>query len=130
MAVTEKLSRNDGDPLSPTEATQCRSVVGALRYLTLPRPYISFSVNKVCKFLQTPTEVHWTAVKRILRYLKHTPSLRLQVQKSGSSSLLLSGFADADWAGFPDDLRSTGGHAIFLGEIGRASCRERVYVLV
>jgi histone deacetylase 1/2 len=55
----------------------------------------------------------WTAVKRILRYLKHTPSLGLHLQKS--SSLLLSGFADAEWAGCPNDMRSTGEHAVFLG---------------
>jgi hypothetical protein len=29
--------------------------------------------------------------------------------------MLLSGFADADWAGCPDDRRLTGGHAVFLG---------------
>jgi histone deacetylase 1/2 len=90
-----------------------RSVVGALQYLTLTRPDIAFSLNKVCQFLQTPTEVHWTAVKCILRYLKHTSSLGLHIQKS--SSLLLSGFADTDWAGCPDDRRSIGGHVVFLG---------------
>jgi hypothetical protein len=67
----------------------------------------------VCQFLQAPTGVHWTAVKRILRYLRHTSSLGLFIQRS--SSLLLSGFADADWAGCPDDRRSNGGHVVFLG---------------
>jgi histone deacetylase 1/2 len=52
-------------------------------------------------------------VKRILRYLKQTQFFGLLLQKSSSS--LLSGFADADWAGCPDDRRSTGGHAVFLG---------------
>jgi histone deacetylase 1/2 len=113
MSVTEKLSRHDGQLLSPEDTTRYRSVVGALQYLMLTRPDIAFSVNKVCQFLQTPTEVHWTAVKRILRYLKHTSALGLHIQKS--SSLLLSGFSDADWAGCPDDRRSTGGHAVFLG---------------
>ena len=113
MVTSEKLSRLDGTVLSPGDATQYRSVVGALQYLTLTRPDISFSVNKVCQFLQSPTDVHWTAVKRILRYLKQTQNLVLLLQKS--SPLLLSGFADADWAGCPDDRRSTGGHAVFLG---------------
>jgi histone deacetylase 1/2 len=70
MVTTEKLSRFDGAVLSPADATRYRSVVGALQYLTLTRPDISLSVNKVCQFLQTPTDVHWTAVKRILWYLK------------------------------------------------------------
>ena len=32
-----------------------------------------------------------------------------------STSTLVSAFSDADWAGCPDDRRSTGGFAVFLG---------------
>jgi hypothetical protein len=30
--------------------------------------------------------------------------------------LLVSAFSDADWAGYVDDRRSTGGFAVFLGD--------------
>jgi hypothetical protein len=66
MVTTEKFSHLDGTVLSPDDATGYRSVVGALQYLTLTCPDISFGVNKVCQCLQSPTDVHWTAVKRIL----------------------------------------------------------------
>jgi histone deacetylase 1/2 len=101
MAATEKLSRQDGVALSSDDSTKYRSGVGALQYLTLTHLDISFSVNKVCQFLSALTDVHWTAVKRILRYLKQTQSFGLLLQKL--SSMLLSGFANADWAGCPDD---------------------------
>jgi hypothetical protein len=81
--------------------------------LTLTRPDIAFPVNKVCQFLHAPTTSHWTAVKRILRYVKSSISLGLSLCKS--SSFLVSGFLDADWVGCLDDRRSTGGFAIFLG---------------
>jgi hypothetical protein len=74
---------------------------------------LSFAVNKVCQYIQTPTDAHWAAVKRILRYVKGTLDLGLKIQKS--STMLLSGFSDADWAGCPDDRRSTSGFAVFLG---------------
>jgi histone deacetylase 1/2 len=113
MSTSEKLSRYEGSILGPKDATNYRSVVGALQYLTLTRPDISFAVNKVCQFLHAPTTVHWAAVKRILRYLKQTTNVGLKIGRS--SSLLVSAFSDADWAGCLDDRRSTGGFAVFLG---------------
>lgn len=113
MLPSDKLLLKSGDPLSAEDTTRYRSVVGALQYLSLTRPDISFSVNRVCQFLSAPTSLHWAAVKRILRYLHSTLDLGLCITKSGSS--LLSAFSDADWAGNPDDRRSTGGYAIFFG---------------
>jgi len=81
--------------------------------LTLTQPDISFVLNKVCQFLHAPTTIHWAAVKRILRYLKHTLEIGLKICKS--SSLLVSAFLDADWVGDQDDGQSTGGFAMFLG---------------
>jgi histone deacetylase 1/2 len=113
LATTEKLSREGGTVLSPEDATRYRSIVGALQYLTLTRPDLAFDVNKVCQYLHSPTTDHWTAVKRILRYVKGTSDVGLKITRS--PSMLVSGFSDADWAGDVDDRRSTGGFAIFYG---------------
>jgi hypothetical protein len=69
LPIDEKMSLSDGDPLTSDDASNYRSVVGALQYLTLTWPNIPFSVNKVCQFLHTPTTARWSTVKRILRYL-------------------------------------------------------------
>jgi hypothetical protein len=69
MVPTEKIASLDGDLLSPDNATRYQSVVGGLQYLSLTRPDISFSVNRVCQYMSSPTTTHWVAVKRILRYL-------------------------------------------------------------
>jgi histone deacetylase 1/2 len=84
-----------------------------LQYLTLTRPDISFAVNKVCQFLSQPTEAHWEAVKRILRYVKGTLDTGLRIRKSPFMNISI--FTDADWAGCVDDRRSTGGFAVFVG---------------
>ena len=57
--------------------------------------------------------MHWSAVKRILRYVQLTVSFGRHLRPSSSG--VLSAFSDADWAGCPDDRRSTGGYAVFLG---------------
>jgi histone deacetylase 1/2 len=113
IVATEKLSKTDGDLLSPEDATRYRSIVGALQYLTLTRPDLAFAVKKVCQYLHSPTTLHWTAVKRILRYVRGTSDVGLKITRS--PSMLLSGFSDADWAGDIDDRRSTGGFVIFYG---------------
>uniref|UniRef100_A0A2N9J9Y4 Integrase catalytic domain-containing protein n=1 Tax=Fagus sylvatica TaxID=28930 RepID=A0A2N9J9Y4_FAGSY len=109
-ASSSKLSLHDGVSLS--EATEYRQIVGALQYCTLTRPDIAFSVNQLCQFMHSPTNTHWAAAKRVLRYLKGTIDHGLFFSKS---SLHLHAFCDSDWAGGPDDRRSTTGFGIFLG---------------
>ncbi|XP_073355299.1 uncharacterized protein [Aegilops tauschii subsp. strangulata] len=113
MSATDKLTALDGDLLSPEDATEYRSIVGGLQYLLVTRPDISFAVNRVCQYLHAPRGPHWSAVKRILRYVRHTGSYGLYLRPASSG--LISAFSDADWAGCPDDRRSTGGHAVFFG---------------
>jgi transposase InsO family protein len=105
-----KLSKFQGDPLS--DPKEYRHIVGALQYCTLTRPDIAYSVNQLCQFLHSPTTVHLIAAKRVLRYLKGTLHYGLYYTPG---SLKLNGFCDSDWAGCPDDRKSTTGYAIYLG---------------
>uniref|UniRef100_A0A2N9FW81 Reverse transcriptase Ty1/copia-type domain-containing protein n=1 Tax=Fagus sylvatica TaxID=28930 RepID=A0A2N9FW81_FAGSY len=89
-----------------------RSLVGALHYLTFTRPDISFSVHQVCQYMSAPTTIHLAAAKRILRYLRGTLHHGIAFTPG---PLQLSAYTDADWAGDPDDRRSTSGYLVYLG---------------
>lgn len=78
MVSNCKLSHFGTDTLS--DPYEYRSIVGALQYLTLTRPDITYSVNKVCQFMSNPLDSHWQEVKRILRYLKGTQHFGLLLQ--------------------------------------------------
>jgi len=86
------------------DPTLYRSVVGSLQYLTITRPELAFSVNKVSQFMHSPQEHHWCAVKRILRYLVGTKHHGLHIRPS--PQLNLYAFCDADWGVDPDDRKS------------------------
>lgn len=111
MSSSQQLSLFNGNPC-PDE-TLFRSVVGALQYLSLTRPDISLAVNKVCQFMHKPADIHWTVVKRILHYLKFSSDFGLFIRLSSSTQL--SVYSDADWAGSPDDHKSTSGYCIYYG---------------
>ncbi len=64
------------------DQTRFQSAVGSLLYLsTRTRPDIAYAVNNVAKFCAKPTKQHWTAVKRIMRYLNGTLDLGLLYHK-------------------------------------------------
>jgi hypothetical protein len=59
------------------DATKYRQLVGSIIYLTTTRPNISFVVGILSKFMQNPCKGHWSAAKRVLKYLKGTQDLGL-----------------------------------------------------
>jgi hypothetical protein len=105
-----KLSFVTGNILP--DPTDYRRVIGALQYCTITRPDIAYSVNQLCQFMHCPRDVHWKAVKRVLRYLKGTIDIGLYYVPG---DIKLNAYCDSDWAGDPDDRRSTTGYGVFLG---------------
>ncbi|GKC03232.1 retrovirus-related pol polyprotein from transposon RE1, partial [Tanacetum coccineum] len=101
----------DGIPYS--DSTLYRSLVGALQYLTITRPDLSYAVNQVSQFLHAPTIAHFQSVKRILRYVKGTISFGLTFSRPHTNTII--GYSDADWARCLDTRRSTYGYSIYLG---------------
>jgi hypothetical protein len=84
-----------GDSGSPIEdASQFRSIAGALQYLTFTRPDIVYAVQQICVHMHDPREPHLTAMKCILRYLQGTPDYDLFLRRSSSSNLVV--YTDAD----------------------------------
>jgi hypothetical protein len=81
LLTSTKLVAHEGTTLNSDDATKYCSIVDALQYLTLTRPDLSFAINKVGQYLRAPTNDHWTVVKCILQYLKHTLGIGLHIRK-------------------------------------------------
>lgn len=99
-----------------------RSITGALQYLTLTRPDLSFAVNQACQHMHNPSSADFTALKRILSYIKGTLSFGLHINKG---PLKLIAFSDADWAGDPSDRRSTTGYRVIFGLTPVSWCAKK-----
>nr|KAJ0214373.1 hypothetical protein LSAT_V11C400171290 [Lactuca sativa] len=95
------------------DPTHYRSLVGALQYLTITRPDISYVVNQVSQYLAAPTVDHFQAVKRLIRYVKGTITYGLTFSRPSRTTIV--GYSDVDWARCLDTRRSTYGYSIFLG---------------
>ena len=89
-----------------------RSLLGSIMYACVTRVDIQYAVSIVAKFCTTPGIKAWTALRRILRYLRTTSK---RTVKLGGVNPILYVFADADWCGDPDELRSTSGVLVYLG---------------
>jgi hypothetical protein len=83
-----------------TDQKMYRSMIGSLLYMTASRPDVMFSVCKA-----SPRESHLKAIKRILRYLKHTQNVRLWYPKGAKFELI--GYSDSDYVGCKVERRST-----------------------
>ena len=86
-----------------------QSAVGSLMYVMIgTRPDIAFAVSAVSQHSSNPGPPHWTAVRRIFRYLAGTKTFGLTYGGG-----YCGGFTDADW-GAGEDRKSIGGYVFMI----------------
>ena len=108
-----KLVADDGVS-RPADPKLYQQIVGSLQYAAGgTRPDIAYVVSTVVKYCHQPSDMHMTAAKRILRYLKQTKDLNLTYVENSPEAIV--GYSDADWAGDVQDRRSTSGNVFLLG---------------
>ena len=101
-------------PLSVPEAREYRGLAARANYLGQDRADICYAAKEACRGMAAPTLGDWKALRRLARYLVHTPRVvwHYAWQKPESE---LSVFTDSDWAGCRRTARSTSGGYILLG---------------
>ena len=88
-------------------------LIGSLLYIMLgTRVDIAFAVIKLARFASNPSNIHFTAVKRVFKYLKGTKNYGITYYKGASR--FISGYCDADYAGDLISAKSTTGYIILL----------------
>ena len=101
--VNTKLSK-DQCASSEKEKDHMKNVpycqaIGSLMWAAIgTRPDIAFAVSLLSQFMESPGEVHWEVIKRVLRYLKGTKNNKLGIGKNKSG---LVGYSDKN-----TDIRS------------------------
>lgn len=128
MDPNQKLSKSMS-PQSPSEREEMsripyQELIGGLLYIAQgTRPDITFAVNTLSMYNNDPGKAHWTAAKRVLRYLKGTIDTKLAYSNDDRNNFLA--FCDADWASNIDDRRSCSGY-VFMYQGGAISwCSKR-----
>jgi hypothetical protein len=95
MSSTASLGPDEDGKV--VDQREYRSMIGSLLYLTVTRPDIQFTVGLCARFQSSPRPSHRTAVRRVFRYLKHTPEFGIRY--FASSLLDLVSFSNTDFAG-------------------------------
>ncbi|GJS00961.1 retrotransposon protein, putative, ty1-copia subclass [Tanacetum coccineum] len=91
------------------------SAIGSIMYaVRCTRPDVAFAQNLCSRFQQNPGEIHWTAVKTILKYLRNTKDMVLVYGAKPEAELKVSCYADASFQTDKDDTKSQTGYVFVL----------------
>lgn len=106
-----KISADAGYVLE--DPTMYRKMVGSLIYVTISKPYLSYTFGLESQFMQVPRKPNLDCVRHTLRYLRATADYALFY--AAGVPLELYGYTNANWAGSISDRRSTSGYMFSFG---------------
>ena len=108
--VNLHLSKNTGGNKAQNEHA---SILGSLMYvMNFTRPDIACAISKLSRFIVSPNENHWKAMKRLLGYLRHTRDYALHYTEY---PVVVEGYCDVNWITGTKDTKSTSGYVFTLG---------------
>ncbi|XP_058745998.1 secreted RxLR effector protein 161-like [Vicia villosa] len=93
-------------------------LMGSMMYVTTTQPDVRYVVSLISIYMSMPTELHFAAVKRILRYLQGTLNMVSFIRQGGNRELV--GFTDSNYAGCVEDRKSTSGYTFILSDVAVA----------
>lgn len=84
-----------------------RSLAGKLIYLTYTQPDICYVVNYLLRYMNYPSKDHFSAAKRVVRYLAGIVEYGLWFLLGNER--VLEAYSDSDWGGCKSYQKSTTG---------------------
>ncbi|GJR79860.1 retrotransposon protein, putative, ty1-copia subclass [Tanacetum coccineum] len=113
IPMQERLDLNKIQGAStPKEVKRMQNVpyasdVGSIMYaVRCTRPDVAFAQNITSRFQQNPGELHWTAVKNILTYLRNTKDMFLVYGGNPEAELRVDCYCDTRFETDKDDTKS------------------------
>ena len=103
----------EGDePLEQRLHTAFRSAAARGNYLSADRIDAQFGCKEICRWMSSPTQTSWKALKRLARFMSGAPRLVYVYRQQDVSHIDV--YTDTDWAGCPQTRKSTSGGCILL----------------
>nr|GEW78781.1 retrotransposon protein, putative, Ty1-copia subclass [Tanacetum cinerariifolium]GEX60299.1 retrotransposon protein, putative, Ty1-copia subclass [Tanacetum cinerariifolium]GEX60716.1 retrotransposon protein, putative, Ty1-copia subclass [Tanacetum cinerariifolium] len=129
-----KLSKSQGAS-TPTELKCMQNVpyasaVGSIMYVVrCTRPDVAFAQNVTSRFQQNLGDLHWTTVKKIVKYLKNTKDMFLVYGGDLKRELRVSCYTDAGYMTDADDLKSQTRYVFILngGAVDWKSAKKIIF---
>ncbi|GJX23461.1 retrotransposon protein, putative, ty1-copia subclass [Tanacetum coccineum] len=113
IPMQERLDLNKSQGAqTPKEVNRMKNVpyasaVGSIMYaVRCTRPDVAFAQNLTSRFQQNPGELHWTAVKNILKYLRNTKDMFLVYGGNPEAELRVDCYCNAGFETDIDDMKS------------------------
>ncbi len=101
-------------PLENRLHTAFRGAAARANYLAADRVDLQFAAKEVCRWMSSPTEQSWAALKRLCRYLSGLPRMVYTFNFQEAKGIEV--YTDTDWAGCPRTRKSTSGGLVMLGQ--------------
>ncbi|GJS46568.1 hypothetical protein Tco_0596689 [Tanacetum coccineum] len=129
-----KFSKSQGAS-TPAEIQRMQNIpyasaIGSIMYaVRCTRPDVAYAQNITSRFQKIPSEVHWTAVKNILKYLRNTKDMFLVYGGDTKRDLRVSCYTDAGYLTDADDIKSQTGYVFVLngGAVDWKSMKQSIF---